>query len=77
MNLFVTLTDAAQPFLLKEVITYIGSEKGNTKGQGRALGFAFLMIANIFFSRIFRENLGFYQLKVGVQTKQAISAIIY
>lgn len=77
MNFILAVMDGVQPYLLKEIIIYLEEKDTTNKDLAVTLTIAVAMIVNIFVNRVFREYRLTYEIKLALQSKQAISAMIF
>lgn len=75
-NLMTTMLDLSIPFYLKEVMSYLQDDSGD-QDRSKALLFVGLILLTSIFFRISRENLTFYQQKLGAKASQALTGLIY
>jgi ABC-type bacteriocin/lantibiotic exporter with double-glycine peptidase domain len=75
-NLMNVMLDLSIPFYLKEIMTYLQDGSG-VHGRAKALVFVGLILVTSIVFRISRENVIFYQQKLGAKASQALTGLIY
>lgn len=74
--MIVTALNLSSPILIKRIITFLESDPATNPNE-EGLILVGLLIASQFLTRMIDEHLGFYQRMIGVQSTNAMVALIY